>query len=199
MSPPTPAGCGSPASGWTADPNRPAGWGLVTAWHGDWHVTGQGQWRTGIRTAAPDPRRMRMEPAWAVATALRDEPKLLVGIAERPNANPALAVVSSRRELAATSSSPPRRSSCRPGRWSECTAQLVLRQEMFALSTGRPDSAPTRYRSRRQPISAPWWASWSRPRPRATVSGAAWCRQWRTAQDQRAERRCSAAASTHSL
>jgi hypothetical protein len=29
-----------------------------------------------------------MEPTWAVATALRDERKLLLGIAERPNANP---------------------------------------------------------------------------------------------------------------
>lgn len=157
MSPPTPAGCGSPASGWTADPNRPAGWGLVTARHGDWHVTGQGQWRTGIRTAAPDPRRMPMEPAWAVATALRDEPKLLLRIAERPNANPALAVVSSRRELAATSSSPPGRSSCRPGRWSECTAQLVLRQETFALSTGRPpaDLAPASTTTRRRRCRTP--------------------------------------------
>lgn len=35
-----------------------------------------------------------MEPAWALATSLRDERKLLLGIAERPNANPALAVVS---------------------------------------------------------------------------------------------------------
>jgi hypothetical protein len=59
---------------------------------------------------------MRMEPAWALATSLRDERKLLLGIAEQPNANPALAVVSSRRELAATSSSPPGRSSCRPGK-----------------------------------------------------------------------------------